>query len=59
MGVTVKENGKVKNTEGLIGCLDMTKGTLEFATEDSAWRTVDLSDIHLELEVYGNIQKTE
>lgn len=59
MGVIVRENGKVKNTEGLIGCLDMTKGTLEFAMEDSAWRTVDLSDIHIELEVYGNIQKTE
>lgn len=59
MGVIIRENGKVKNTEGIIGCLDMAKRTLEFATEDSAWRTVNLSDIHLALEVFGNIQATE
>ena len=59
MSVIIRENGKVKDTEGLIGCLDMAKGTLEFATEDSAWRTVDLSDIHLNLEVFGDLQETE
>lgn len=59
MGVVIRENGKEKDTEGLIGCLDMVKGTLEFATEDSAWRTVNLSDIHIDLEVFGNLQATE
>lgn len=59
MGVTVRVNGKERNTEGLIGCLDTAKGTLEYAVGESAWHKADLSDIHVEVGVFGDIREDE